>query len=288
MSFIDASYFVGELEIPNSGETSVNERILWFIQKYEPQFLQKLFGYQLYKAFVAGLNVVAPIMPDIRWINLLYGAEYTDVFGYLQKWRGLIVTDAPIYNIAGGYIYRRPEYLTAGSSPGLIAGTNTFTFNGVTGTPDWRGWTPVLTRSVPMVPDVDYSWNAETGTLVLLVLNDKFSAGERIKAEFEQRTDAAPSLGVTPTESCIANYVYYFFRKATGTQTTGIGEVITNAENSKNVAPRKKMARAWNEMRCITKECIAFIEQNRAVYPEWTDINKIDALKYFNYMNPIF
>lgn len=288
MSFIDASYFVAELEIPNSGDAAVNERIGWFIQKYEPAFLRQLFGYALYKAFLAGVNVTLPATPDQRWLNLLYGAEYTDLQGNLQKWRGLIVTDAPVYNLSGGLVYRKPEYITAGLTTGFPAGGNTVTFDGTGGAPDWRGWTPILTRNAPMKPGVDYSWDPLIGIWTLLITNDKFNNLEDFKAEFELRTDAIPALVPSPNESCIANYVYYWFRKAGGTQTTAIGEVVTDAESAKSISPRKKMARAWNEMRCVALECLEYLQQNAADYPEWTNSNKIDAVKYFPFMNPIY
>lgn len=288
MSFIDASYFVGELSIPNSDEVPVLERINLFIQKYEPVFLQKLMGYPLYKAFVTGINVTAPATPDIRWLNILYGSEYTDRQGQLAKWKGLIVTDNPIYNLSGGYVYRKPEYLIAGETEGFPAGGNAVTFDGTMGTPDLRGWTPIITRGGVMRPDVDYSWDIAAGVLALLKPNDKFGPSEYFFMAFELRTDPVIATGLVPNESLITNFVYYWLRRNSATQTAGIGEVITNAENSTNVSPRKKMASAWNEMRVWVREFISYMEQNAATYPEWTYPNEIDALRYFSFMNPIF
>lgn len=288
MSFIDASYFVGELSIPNSDEIPVLERINLFIQKYEPVFLQKLMGYPLYKAFVTGINVTAPATPDIRWLNILYGSEYTDRQGQLAKWKGLIVTDNPIYNLSGGYVSRKPEYLTAGETEGFPAGGNAVTFDGTMGTADLRGWTPVITRTGVMRPGVDYSWDIATGVLTLLKPNDKFGPSEYFFMAFELRTDPVIATGLVPNESLIANFVYYWLRRNSATQTAGIGEVITNAENSTNVSSRKKMASAWNEMRVWVREFISYMEQNAITYPEWTYTNEIDALKYFSFMNPIF
>lgn len=288
MSFIDASYFVGELDIPNSGEQAIAERITLFINKYEPLFLQKLMGYPLYKAFITGLNVVPPATPDIRWLNILYGAEYTDRQGFVAKWKGLILTDNPIYNLSGGFTYRKPEYLTAGETVGFPSGVNTVTFDGTFGTPDLRGWTPILTRNVPMRPGIDYSWDVGTATLTLLAINDKFGLGEFFLMEFELRTDPVASTGIITNESLITNFVYYWIRRNAATQTAGIGEVITKAENSTNVSPRKKMASAWNEMRGWVREFLCYMEQNAATYPEWTYTNEVDALKYFSFMNPIF
>lgn len=292
MSLIDASYFVGEIGIPNSADVPTAERIAWFINKYEPLFLQKIMGYPLYKAFVAGMNVIPPATPDIRFLNILYGTEYTDIQGLPNKWKGLIVTDNPVFNLSGGLAYRKPEYLKVGITAGLIAGANTFTFDGTAGKPDWRGWTPVLTRSAIMKPTIDYSWDVGNGILVLLGIGDKFNNNEDFFAEFQLRTDTTPSVGITTGESCIANYVYYWYRKSGVTQFTGIGEVMTSAENSINISPWKKVAGIWNEMSGWIKEFLAFMDAMQlttpVTYPEWTTNNKIDALKAFGFMNPIF
>jgi len=106
--FIDQTYFVGELDIPNTDQDSVQERLQTFIKKYEPIFLQKLLGWALYNQFVAGINVALPATPDQRYLDLLYGTMYTGFDGILRRWKGLIVTDSPIYNLSGWLVYRKP------------------------------------------------------------------------------------------------------------------------------------------------------------------------------------
>lgn len=287
MSFIDASYFIAELNIPNTGEEAVAQRVTWFINKYEPIFLQKLFGYPLYKAFVAGMNVAPPATPDQRFLDILYGKEYTDYQGRLQKWKGLIVTDSPVFNLSGGLAYRKPEYITAGVTTDFPSGGNQVTF------PEWIGWTPIIIRITIMKPDVDYSWDIDTGELTLLKAGDKFGNQEDFFVSFRLRTDGAvPVLDLSANESCIANYVYLKFRKAGATQYTGIGEVLTQAENSINISPRKKIAAIWNEMSQWAKEFCEFIVASQTAdptaYPEWTSIDEHDALKTFGFMNPNF
>lgn len=183
MSFIDASYFVGELNIPNTDQPEVVEAVVFFINKYEPIFLQKLFGYPLFKAFSAA---VPPT--DQRFLDILNGKEYTDFQGRLQKWKGLLIPDLK--------------------------------------------------------------------------------------------------------ESCIANYVYCKHKRNNATQSTGIGEVVTVAENSRNASPRKKAASAWNEMHEWVKQFCAFMEATQVadptIYPEWTLADEHHALKIFGFMNPIF
>lgn len=287
MSLIDASYFVGELTIPNTDSQPIAERVQWFIDKYEPQFLQMLLGYPLYKAFVAGMNVTPPATPDQRFLDILYGKEYTDIQGRVQKWKGVIMTDSPVFNLSGGLAFKKPQYLTAGLTPGFTAGVNTATFI------DWIGWTPNITRTAPIYPDIDYSWDIATGLLTLLKPGDNFNNNEKFVVQFDLRTDGSvPVLDLSSNESLIANYVYFQYRKSNATQYTGIGEVVTKADNSLNVSPRKKVAAIWNELHEWVREFCAFMEATQisdlTIYPEWTLTDEHKALRTFAFMNPIF
>lgn len=292
MSFIDASYFVGELDIPNNGEAAVAERIQFFINKYEPLFLEKLLGYPLYKAFITGMSVTPPATPDVRFLNILSGCEYTDYNGQVQKWKGLILTDNPFYNTSGGFIYKKPVYLKAGTTAGLVANTTSATFNGTGGTDNWIGWTPIIYRVAPMVPGVDYSFDPGTGILQLLVPGDKFGDGEKFFVQFELRTDDVPTVDYSNDESPIADFVYYWYYRSLATQSTGFGEVQASAENSVSMSPKQKMVSAWNEMSAWVKEFNKFMRctmnTTPQTYPEWTTRNEYEALKYFGFINPIF
>jgi hypothetical protein len=286
MSFIDASYFVGELNIPNSGDPAVQERITLFIQKYEPIFFRQLLGYPLYKAFVTGMNVTPPATPNVRFLNILYGCEYTSLSGYLTQWKGLIITDSPIYNLAGKFTYKKPQYLTAGVTPDFFAGVNTASF------PDWIGWTPIITRAGVMKPNVDYSFDIDEGELTLLKTGDKFGNNEDFFVQFELRTDDVPNIDLSMNESVIANFIYYWYYRSVATQSTGIGEVKTNAENAINDTPNQKMACAWNELSQRVEEFIEFMDTmtstNPSLYPEWLWIHRYRVFRDFNFANPIF
>lgn len=289
MSFIDASYFVADLNIPNSDNAAVLEKITWYIQKYEPEFLLKALGYPLYKVFAAGMNVVPPATPDIRFLNILYGREYTDLNGLLTKWDGLIVTDDPIFNLSGGYVYKKPQYLESGITPGLVPGANTAVFDGTGGKDDWRGWTPILQRTAIMKPGIDYSWDTDSGTLHLLSPGDVFGNLEFFFSQFELRTNATVAvIDLDVNQSIIANYVYYWFARNNTTKSTGIGEVRTESENSVMVSPRQKILSAWNEMSHQIKQLMKFLEANQAIYPEWSTTNEYETRKYFKFINPIF
>lgn len=293
MALIDASYFVGDISIPNTDDAGVGGRLTLFINKYEPLFLQKLFGYPLYKAFVAGMTVTPPATPDQRFLDILYGKEYTDFQGRLQLWKGLIVTDSPVFNFSGNVSYKKPVYVAAGVTPGFTPNTNTATLDGTSGTDDWRGWTPILSRNgLPLIPDVDYSWDIDTGLLTLLVVDDVFSISEKLFAQFELRTDPIDAIDISQNESCIAGYIYYQYRKSNATQTTDFGEVVTSAENSLNASPRKKLASAWNAMGEWVRQFCEFMEATQVadptIYPEWTLQDEHHALETFGFMNPIF
>lgn len=292
MSFIDASYFVGDLNIPNSGSSEIAERITWFIQKYEPIFLQKLLGYPLYKAFIAGLAVTPPATPDPRLINILYGCEYTDLNGNLQKWKGLIITDSPIYNLAGGLVYLPPVYVITGTTPGFTPDTNSAIMDGTNGTADWRGWTPVVTRGSILRPGIDYSWNPETGVFQLPEPQDVFGNAEFLFIAFQLRTDEVPVPDVINNESLIASFVYYWYYRSLATQSTGIGEVQSNAENATTVAPRQKLIHAQNVVHYWADEFLEFMRVNEenspTLYPEWTYRNRREAARHFAFSNPIF
>jgi hypothetical protein len=292
MSLIDISYFVGELNIPNTDQQPVRERLDRAILKYEQEFLRKLLGYPLYKTFVTGLQVVPPATPDQRILDILYGKEYTNLQGYLTQWRGLIMTDNPVFTMAGQLSYKPPVYLTVGTTLGMVAGTSSFTFDGSAGKMDWRGWTPIPFRSAPMEPGVDYSWDPDSGDFNLIKANDKLGAGEKFSVQFELRSDPIEATDLSPNQSPIANYVYYWDRRNQFTKTTDFGEVINTADNTRNIDSNQKMARAWNEMGEWVCEFIEFMDTNSSinpsVYPEWLWIYRWDTLRYFEFMNPIF
>lgn len=86
MALIDESYFVGELQIVNTDKTHILERLENFINKYELEFLRDIMGYDLYKAYTAGIAVNPP---DVKWTNIKAGVEYTGSDDRLHKWEGL-------------------------------------------------------------------------------------------------------------------------------------------------------------------------------------------------------
>lgn len=81
---IDSTYFINKLALPQvsnpEGLIAVNN----FINQYEPEFLQCALGYNLWQAFVDGIE---DSFPEDRWVWLLEGHSYT-YNGRDNAWKG--------------------------------------------------------------------------------------------------------------------------------------------------------------------------------------------------------
>jgi hypothetical protein len=80
---IDLTYFTLDKNLPTD---TLSEKITGFIAKYEPEILIKALGYDLYKAYIAGLAAESPLA---KWTNLRDGCEYL-VDGIYYRWRGML------------------------------------------------------------------------------------------------------------------------------------------------------------------------------------------------------
>lgn len=175
MSLIDETYFVGDLNIPNTATPAILERLQWFIDKYEKELLEDLLGYELWKLLdiqITQEEENSPATPLPRLASLLNGVEYTDGGGMLRKWRGLVYTQ--------------------GGSP----------------------------------------------------------------------------------RSLIANFVYWHWIKDHATQTVGLGEVATQAQNAILTSPVVKQVTAWNDMSKQVQELWYFLNTLQADYQEWVGWSK--------------
>lgn len=85
------------IKVPNAGTSSTTNpeatSLNGCIEKCEPEFLKKLWGYELYKSFIAGID-----NEEADYLAIKNGAEYEDVNGRLQKWEGFKVGHNPIAN----------------------------------------------------------------------------------------------------------------------------------------------------------------------------------------------
>lgn len=82
-NLIDTTYFKAIISVPlDENQNTITD----FITLFEPEILKKALGYDLYKAFIAGLDE-EPIAS--KWTNLRDGAEWTED-GQTYKWRGML------------------------------------------------------------------------------------------------------------------------------------------------------------------------------------------------------
>ena len=89
--FIDNTYFVGEINIPNLTGTQSNAvNLAQAIAQYEEEILIDLLGYKLYSLLVADLQNGEPQSQIFK--DLVNGAEFTHSFQNVSttlKWKGL-------------------------------------------------------------------------------------------------------------------------------------------------------------------------------------------------------
>jgi len=90
-NLIDTTFFVGEINIPNTSKPEVAESLELFIAKYEEELLLKLLGYELYKAYKDD--------PSER--------RFTDLVSGTKEWRGLVYAISPTVDgsLIAYYVY---------------------------------------------------------------------------------------------------------------------------------------------------------------------------------------
>lgn len=89
----------------------------------------------------------------------------------------------------------------------------------------------------------------------------------------------------TAKVSPIANYVYYWYLRNEETKTTGIGEVVGQANNAVVIGSCTKLSRAWNEMVDYLTGIISFVDTNRSVYQNFCPDYKADIFFKINSFN---
>ena len=119
MATIDSTYFFGELSLAYPDTPAGNANLQIIIDGREAELLQRLFGYRLYAAYLAGIAVTPT--PDARWTDLRDGKEYTNQSGVLTKWPGLRFTvGTSKKSLIANYVYwhkQAADYtFTTGSS----------------------------------------------------------------------------------------------------------------------------------------------------------------------------
>lgn len=113
---IDHTYFVGKINLPQVGNTPGRDTVDEFIEIYETEYLKKILGYDLWKAFTDGIDGSGP--HDQRWEDLLAGKDY-DFQGHNKNWPGFEAKPSPI----GQYVYY--QYMENGAAINTLVGTAT-------------------------------------------------------------------------------------------------------------------------------------------------------------------
>ena len=109
---IDITYFTGYRAIPNLSRPEKSELLESDITRLQDRFLREQFGYGFQK------DMMANPMVD-KYAIILNGGEYTDIYGYVQKFDGIkdIIADYVYY-------YHVTENYISLSGAGYQAGTN--------------------------------------------------------------------------------------------------------------------------------------------------------------------
>lgn len=107
--------------LPNYNDAKVTIMINNHIAIYEPEFYERILGYEFAKLFIAAI-ATQPVSGD-RFDKILNGSEYVDTYGRTQKWRGFKKSDDRNSPVAS-YIYTKikaiEEQQSFGTSTGVM------------------------------------------------------------------------------------------------------------------------------------------------------------------------
>lgn len=271
MALIDKSYFFGSLSLPiastDPGASSFNV----LMNQCEKKLLADLLGYELNKAFQAGL-LVDPIAD--KWNDLLYGKEYT-FEDRLKKWDGFIMLGdgiAATINNSGfvdivvnrGTTYDPAADQSVATIPPSFVGSS-FIFHK-------RGYGPLRSVEYTVV-----------GNQLTLTGGKTFADEDTYFYQKEISVSISVEDGIIP-QSPIANFVYYNWMKQNASFTTASGEKTIKNPIAVNSTPVAKMMEAWNEMADWNKKLVEFLRVNETVYPEFKSYYN-DGCKWPEYVN---
>jgi hypothetical protein len=271
MSLIDRTYFVGELNIPNTNQAAIGSAVDLFIEQYEEKLLNEVLGYTLYKALKSGLQEV-PVAQ--KWTDLIEGVEYTDINSKTRFWKGLVTQPPTILNaldalnpidvvVGRGQLYDPVINTTSTTIPAALVGKD-FLFE---------------KRGVGKLIAGEYSVVGNTLTLIggQFAINDVYT--------YKSATLAINTSTGTNKKSLIANYVYYWYIRNNHTQTATNGENKAVNENSITANPALKLVRAWNEISEWICELVDYLNAKKDDYTDWADQDVYCMLRKFKPIN---
>ncbi len=273
MALINASYFNGEINIPNTDKPAVLDLLNQFIDKYETQFLKKVLGFGFYNDFMLGLQQVTV---EQRWVDLLMGKDYTMLNSLPNHWRGIVEGFANVVEVLEGLSSIMIE-VGRGQLYDPVASSSSVTIPvSIQGKPF-----KIYQRGFGELAADEYTISLDGTTLTLT--NWTFSGNDRYF--YHAATLDTNGGDTTPKYSMIANYVYYWYMRNNSTTTTDGGEKYSQAENSDRSNPSLKMTRAWNEAADWVMEMREFLYANKTTYPEW--LPYYSSSYYQEYTTPV-
>lgn len=124
MLYIDNTYFIKQLSVPNTAEPTSDASIELelSIDRYVSQFLKETLGNVLYSDLKANTTdgELIPLAPQ-KWINLVDGCNYTKD-GTVYTWQGLKYTDGAFkVSLLANYVYLSQYQTTTNTMMGQVA-----------------------------------------------------------------------------------------------------------------------------------------------------------------------
>ena len=266
MPLINSSYFIGERNIPNTSYPEILSSLNNLIAIREKEYILKSLGYELFKGFWLSL---ANTTPAQRYVDILLGKEFTGMDGTLQKWDGLVSESSNTFTINP----LEDIFFTVGTLGAPANGTDTYTNSSLAGlnyTVTQRGFGPleelkgdnsnVSTADIQILTSGGFKWLGAT----------RFTQSDKYQIQFIGTVLTVSGYDVQSIpKSPIADYIYFYWLKQQHTQTSGIGEVRAEGQNSIRVSSKHKAAATWNDMSektCMLKE---FLIMSSSIYPEF-------------------
>lgn len=283
MSIIDYTYFFGKLNLPQSGNTEGRTLITQFIDIYEPEYLKKALGYDLWKAFSEGIAGTGLGSEQITngsftgnandwtlgtgWSFNVDKVTFTNISGASALYQLGVLSTTKKYRVSF-------DVTTTNGFVNVQFGNNRI--EAVVGTNTFDGyWADVLGHGgiiVYFMVSTDFDGSIDNVSVKEITTEQRWLDLLEGK-EFEYLSRNYNWNGFNPTEKItpIANYVYYKYMEDRASDNTLVGTAAGAVDNNTRTAPVTKMVDAWNAMAEMDKTLWHFLKVNKDVYPEWTN-----------------
>jgi hypothetical protein len=271
MALINSSYFKGYKTIPNLNRIEEQTELCALINLHEPELLKALLGYELFTLFMAAIT--SP-NPEQRYLDILFGKEFTRRDGLKDRWKGLITVTDPAATIYTTVSADNDIVFTVGIGTGNPVQNDTSYVNSDLAGKTYKvflqyvGWLEILksdnsnsaTAEIRIDSTGGFSW----------LNGNSFSGGTKYFISLESSVLDISNVPVAPMQdSPIADYVFFYWLKKTYSQVTSSGTVKTTPQNALPVSPRWNAVQSWNKM---VDECCLLWEMlvvDPGAYPEY-------------------